>query len=156
MRPTPPEAIRGLTTSLLSGILPELISPWSQSQLRNSLALLGTIAAEWDGAADNLVRENEALQQLCRSAAELAAAERGTPFTESRQTLAVAAALPPAPNLRISTLAERNGRLWQVLQPVIEAAARADGTEPWLAPIRAALQPLLRGYVAARQLRIPM
>jgi hypothetical protein len=146
VRPNVPEIVRGLNASLVTGIMPEIASPWAQAQLRYMLGLLNTVAAEWDGAAENLVRENEALLRLCAGVAGQLRAELSE---ECLAGLFDVVALPATPNLRLSTLSERNDRLWRAAEPLIEIAA-ADGTA-LAADLKERLQPLLRGYVAARQ-----
>lgn len=153
MRPTPPEVIRGVSSNLMSGVLPELATPWAQAQLRYALTVLDSVANEWDGAVENLVRENAALQRFCRLAADTADQTPGDDLAARRQALVEAAALPATPDLRVSKLSARNDLLWSTVEPLVELIGGSDGTEDWYAPLRAELQPLLRAYVAARQWR---
>lgn len=156
MRPNAPESIRGVIASLIAGVLPELTTPWPQAQLRYSLGLLETIAAEWDGAVENLVHENESLQRICRVAAELAATPVGKPLARHGAALREAAVLAPPIILRVSVLSEFNNRLWEALLPVVEAVGGADETSVWAAAIKRDLQPVLHGYVKSRQFRTPV
>ncbi len=153
MRPNPPEAIRGVVATLAGGILPELSTPWTQAQLRYSMSLLESIAAEWDAAAENLVRENEDLQRVCRVISERADAHDGGPLIGHMASLRQAAALPPPPGLRLSMLSEFNKTLWTALEPVIDAVGATDDTAGWAASVKSELRPVLRAYVATRQFR---
>lgn len=154
MRPDVPEVVRGLTHTLGGSVLPQLAAPWAQAQVRYALAALDTVAYEWDAAADALVRENAALQRFCLSLATLAQRDAADPALTARsETLATAAALPAPPDLRLSTLSERNAVLWRAVEPLIELIVGPGEKEPWASQVRGELATLLRGYVGARGYR---
>lgn len=142
MRPTAPEILRGSANHLTSRLLPEMGPVWARSQAQQIAGLLGVLASECDVAADRLIRENEALRAFCERAA--GAVVLGESVCAP---LAEAAALPPTGDIRVSTLQERNDRLWSAVEPLIERAAWDE--LDW--GLRTELQPLLRAYVAARR-----
>jgi hypothetical protein len=145
MRPDVDEILRGVSRSLAAAIMPRLSMPWAQSQLQHVIGLLSGVAAEWDGAADQLVGENEALQQFCRCSAE-----HGTEETvQTRTALRDAADLPPLADFRISTLTRRNEELWYLVQPLVERAGRDDLDQQVLEELKS----LLRAYAAGRRQR---
>jgi hypothetical protein len=149
MRPNTPELVRGLSANLLTELLPRLDSAWAQAQLRSVVGVLESIAAEWDGAADQLVRENADLQRLCAAAGTVAeqagvAAELATLTPALRS----AATLPPTADLRLSTLAARNAALWEALIPLIELIAGPCEAAPWATGLKQELTPVLRRHVA--------
>lgn len=149
MRPNTPELVRGLSANLLMELLPRLDSAWAQAQLRSVVGVLESIAAEWDGAADQLVRENADLHRLCARAA--AAAERPDIDPELgalAPALSELAVLPPTADLRLSTLAARNAALWEALIPLIELIAGPCEAAPWAAGLKQEVAPLLRRHVA--------
>ncbi|HZQ36693.1 MAG TPA: hypothetical protein VFD32_12225 [Dehalococcoidia bacterium] len=149
MRPNTPELVRGLSANLLTELLPRLDSAWTQAQLRSVVGLLESIAAEWDGAADQLARENADLQNVCAQAA--AVCERPdaeAELTALARALRDAAALPPTPDLRLSTLAARNAVLWQAVIPLIELIAGPCEAASWAAGLKQVLGPVLRRHVA--------
>ncbi|HEY7295993.1 MAG TPA: hypothetical protein VH916_13185 [Dehalococcoidia bacterium] len=149
MRPNTPELAHGLSAHLLTEMLPRLESAWAQAQLRSVVGVLESIAAEWDGVADRLVRENEALQQACAAAA-VVAERAGTEAALAVQAVSLrsAASLPQAADLRLSTLGERNAGLWNALIPVIELIAGPCEAAPWAAELRQEIAPVLRRHVA--------
>ena len=149
MRPNTPELVRGLSANLMADLLPRLDSAWSQAQLRSVIGVLESIAAEWDGAADQLVRENADLQSLCGRAATTAE----QPSTDAAlaalaPALCEAAALPPATDLRLSTLAARNAALWDAVIPLIELIGGPCETAAWAAELKPVLVPILRRHIA--------
>jgi len=149
VRPNTPELVRGLSANLLTELLPRLDSAWAQAQLRSVVGVLESIAAEWDGAADHLVRENEALQQICTHAASLISDAGAAPaLAENAPALRPASTLPPAADLRLSTLAERNTALWTALIPLIELIVGPCEAAPWAADLKRELAPALRRHVA--------
>ena len=153
MRPNVPELVRGVSAALATSVIPQLPTAWSQAEVRYTLGILDTIAAEWDGAADNLVRENGALQRFATSAAALAAENDGLLPYPLQEALTDAAALPPVPDLRLSTLAERNDALWRAMIPLLELLGA--GTLPAVpaATLRAEIAPVLRRYATDRMPR---
>src|SRR5690349_13213402 len=124
MRPNTPELVRGVSANLLTELLPRLDSVWAQAQLRSVVGVLESIAAEWDGAADQLVRENADLQDICgRATSTVTRHKDEAKLAMLEQALRDAAALPPPPDLRLSTLATRNAALWEAVIPLIELIA---------------------------------
>jgi hypothetical protein len=152
VRPTASEVIRGVSRSLFDEILPELSSPWSQAQLRYALTALDTVANEWDAAVENLVRENARLEVFCRSAEEATVGFPDERFAAITRPLSAVLELSP-PDLRVSTLSERNNALWTAIEPLIEFLAAADEGPKRVVALRVELQSMLRDYVIARQYR---
>jgi hypothetical protein len=151
MRTAAPELLRYTIGGISRSVLPELTSPYALAQMRYAFSLLDTIAAEADGAADRLVRENDAVQTFLRTAhAAASGTDAAAPLHALLATLADGASLPAATDIKISTLAGRNDALWAAATPVIELLGEYDG-EPWTDALRAAARPLLRAYVAARR-----
>ncbi|MHB8576932.1 MAG: hypothetical protein ACYDCQ_16585 [Dehalococcoidia bacterium] len=145
MRPDAEEILRGVSRSLAAAIMPQLSSPWAQSQLQHVIGLLSGVAAEWDGAADQLMRENEALQQFCRRSSDSGIED----MAQTRIALRDAANLPPLADLRISTLTSRNEELWYLVEPLVERAGRDDLDQQVLAELKS----LLRAYATGRRQR---
>jgi len=155
IRPDVPELVRGLTQTLGGSVLPQLAAPWAQAQVRYALGVLDTVAYEWDGAADAFVRENTALQVLCRSLLALAGGDAADPALAAHaDALAAATALAEPSDLRLSTLGARNAALWQVVVPLIELSVGASEQGAWVSTVRDELGALLRGYVQARGYRL--
>lgn len=154
MRTPVPDLLRRTILGLSTTVLPEVSSPYAQSQLRYAFAVLDTVAAEWDGAADAMLRENEALQAFCRRAAEFAAGGDAPAVLRSlAPSLTDASALPPTPDIKLRTLAARNDALWPAAIAVIELVAANGSDAAWSVTLQAALRPLLRGYVEQRRYR---
>src|SRR5579875_1417587 len=151
MRTPASDLLRKTIGGLNATAVPELTTPYAHAQIRYAFSLLDTIAAEWDGAADMLSRENEAVQAFLRRA-HAAAADRDAPepLRALAPTLAGGASLPQAADIKISSLAARNDALWAAAIPLIELLGEHDG-EPWTDALRAEARPLLHAYVAARR-----
>ncbi len=144
MRPDGREILRGVSSTLVSSVLPQVGTPWAQSQLQYVLALLGVLGEEWDGAVDTFVRESDSLRRFCRHAAE-SSAPALTPY---RVALKEAAALPPPSDLRLTSVRALNDRLWHAVQPVIDLAGRDQLTDESLSE---ELRTVLREYTVARR-----
>ncbi|HZU75885.1 MAG TPA: hypothetical protein VFA70_03920 [Dehalococcoidia bacterium] len=153
MRPTVPELVRGISATLSAGVIPALQDPWLQAEVRYSLGVLETVALEWDGAADRLVRENDALQRFATFAAALGDEQRGALPEPLMAGLTEAATLPPAPDLRLTTLMERNAALWNAVIPLIELLGAESLPRPLAGQLQAEAAPLLRRHAAEHQLR---
>jgi len=150
MRTPVPLLLRHTIAGLAATLAPEVRSPYAQAELRYAFALLDTIAAEWDAAADTLVRENDAVQAFLRAAAAAARAPEAPPALAAlARPLEEEAALPPAADLRLSTLAARNDALWHAATPLLELLG-AEMQAPWAQPLIGMARPLLRAFVAAR------
>lgn len=143
MRPNADELLRGVATSLVSVIAPQIAAPFAQAQVQHIAGVLGMLAAEWDGAADQLVQENAALQRFCRLATECI--DPASPAGVA--TLQAAADLPPVTDFRLSTLRRRNAELWAAVESLLAPAA----TDELPASLTEGLKPLLRAYVSARR-----
>lgn len=105
MRPNSEEILRGVQTSLLTYILPEVQSAYARTELMVVLSLLGIVAGEWDGAAQRLLDDNATLRDLVRrsidalGAGDALAAELNALVNEAD------------PSLRVGDLVAANGRL---------------------------------------------
>lgn len=122
MRPNAVESLRGLQAALMQNILPELQTLFAQDVAQVSQMLIESLVAEWDGAADHLHRDNQAL-------ADLLARAQGAlgPAVESNEQVSAVVhnigdvlALPPEGSLAISKLTERNNALRAVLEQTLE------------------------------------
>jgi hypothetical protein len=150
MRTPVPILLRNTIAGLATTLASEIHSPYAQAELRYAFALLDTIAAEWDTAAETLVRENDAVQAFLQEAAAAARApEAPAELAALAGRLEAGATLPPATDLRLSTLAARNDALWEAATPLIELLGAASDA-PWAQPLIGKGRPLLRGFVAAR------
>lgn len=137
MRPSGEEILRGVQQSLLTYVLPEVQSAYARTELMVVLTLLGIVADEWDGAAQRLADDNDALRDLARRAADLGLADG----------LAAPAGKRDA-SLRISDLATTNDRLRAAiarLAPALEAGDSAPVRE-----LRAAVIEHLRAEAESR------
>ena len=153
MRTPTAELLRKTVGRLNESVVPELSTPYAHAQIRYAFSLLDTIAAEADGAADTLARENDAVQQFLHTAHVAAdAADAPERLRALAPALAEGASLPAAADIKLSSLAARNDALWAAATPVIELLGEHDG-EPWTDALRAAARPLLHAYVAARRYR---
>lgn len=154
MRTAPPDLLRRAMAGLAAGALTEVSSPYAQAQVRHVFALLDTVAAEWDEAADRLARENDALQAFCGRAAELITSiDAPQPARALAGPLLGAAALPPAADIKLHSLGARNDALWAAATPALELLATADAEAAWAAALTAEARPLLHAYVDARRYR---
>jgi hypothetical protein len=64
VRPTGLESIRAIQAALAEIVVPELTSPFAQDAAGTMQMLLESIAGEWDTAAEDLRKDNEALGAL--------------------------------------------------------------------------------------------
>jgi len=151
MRPQLPEIVSGLSAVLAKGILPEIGSAWAQSQIRFTQMLLDAMAAEWDTAVENLVRENEALRRFCSYAASCAGEDgNNADLSMHAATLRGASRAPAETSLHISVLSQQNDELWRAVEPLLALLGR-DGERDDLQNVQQALQPVLRRYVEVRR-----
>lgn len=114
MRPNGEELLRGIQGTLNTYILPEVQTAHARLELVLAQMLLGVIAAEWDGAAQRLVDDNEALRELARRGAE-ALATAGGPERAAVADELRSLADEADPSLHLSDLSTANGRLHDLL-----------------------------------------
>lgn len=147
MRPNGDEVLRGVQSSLLTYILPELQTAYARTELTIVQALLGIVAGEWDGAAQRLVDDNRSLRELARRGAEaLASQDDAAELADEVRSLAE----ETDPSLRLSDLSAANGRLRDALGRL---GAHLEGAEaPALRELRAALIERLRAEAESRAL----
>ena len=108
MRPNGEEVLRGLQASLLTYILPELQSRYAQTEVAITVALLGIVAGNWDGAAQRLVDDNAALRALAdRGADALTGLPQHAELAEALGSLANGSDA----SVRLSELSAANGQL---------------------------------------------
>lgn len=148
MRPTGIEALRAIQTALTEVIGPELQTAFAQDTAQMSQMLLESVIAEMDGAANDLLKDNDALVGLLgdfRAAAGAnadASEEISSAVTEIDEVLA----RPDPGSIAISDLAARNNELRAALETavrVLEGVVGDPAFEP-LAPVRAAMYRHLR------------
>jgi hypothetical protein len=78
MRPNQQEVLTGTMRALATYILPELQTDHARLELTLINILLGSVAVELDGAAQQLVDDNAALRALARRGADALAASDGS------------------------------------------------------------------------------
>ncbi len=147
MRPNGEELLRGLQGSLSTYILPELQSAYARSELMITSALLGIVAAQWDGAAQRLVDGNAALRELARRGADALAGEDAVLADELR-----ALADDADPSVRLSDLSAANDRLRAALGRLSVLLLERDA--PALVELRTALFEHLRQEAEAQSLSL--
>ena len=126
MRPTALEVLRGLQGALMSDIAPEVQSLFGQDALQTTQMLLELLANEVDGAADSLVRDNEALTEVLASGVEAV-----RPFDKGlAEEMAAALAKPQDRSLIISALTARNQRLRGLLERLLVVCEDAVESAP--------------------------
>ena len=127
--------LRGLQGVLASDIGREVQSLFGQDTLQTSQMVLEMLANELDGAADSLVRDNEALGELLgRGAGAVHSLDAG--LAEETQA---ALAEQTDGSLKISALSTRNSRLRGLLERLLVVCedAAAGGKHAALMAVRA-------------------
>jgi hypothetical protein len=71
MRPNGQELLRGVQSSLITYVLPELQTEYARTELMLAHVLLGIVAGEWDGAAQQLIDDNAALRELAHRGSDV-------------------------------------------------------------------------------------
>ncbi|MGB2695792.1 MAG: hypothetical protein WBD55_11490 [Dehalococcoidia bacterium] len=142
MRPNSEEILRGVQTSLLTYILPEVQRAYARTELMVVLSLLGIVAGEWDGAAQRLVDNNAALRDLARRGIDALGADHA--LADELRSLANEA----DPSLRIGDLAAANGRLRTSLAGLATHLAESDASDA--SAVRAAIIAHLRAEAEAQ------
>ena len=108
MRPNAEEVLRGVQSSLLTYILPELQTEYARTEVMLVSALLGIVAAQADGAAQRLVDDNASLRELAgRGAIALARDPARAELAEALGSLANGSDA----SVRLSELSAANGQL---------------------------------------------
>jgi hypothetical protein len=130
VRPNGQEVLRGVQAALATYILPEVQTAYARTELMAMLALLGMTAEEWDGAAQRLVDDNDALRGLARRAAETI--DGADQASELR-----ALAEQRVASVRISDLSSPNAALREALSRLAPLLEASDA--PALRELRAAL-----------------
>lgn len=139
MRPNGEEVLRGVQSSLMTYVLPELQSQYAQTELMVVLALLGIVAGQWDSAAQRLVDDNAALRELAgRGAQALAGAPEHAELADALRPLAQGVDA----SVRLAELSATNGQLRAALARL--GAAGQDSDAPALRELRAAVIDHLR------------
>lgn len=134
MRPNSEELLRGVQSSLITYVLPELQSEYARTELMLAHVLLGIVAGEWEGAAQQLIDDNAALRDL----AARAAAVTGAPIADELRSLSSEADA----TLRLSELSSANDRLRDAIGRLGVALQDADAAP--LRELRAAVIERLR------------
>jgi len=123
MRPTGLESIRAIQAALADIIVPELTSAFAQDAAGAVQMLLESLAGDWDTAAEDLRRDNEALSVLLASSRD--ALDRALPGNKS-----LASTVTDIENrlreiqddsLTLSSLASRNHALGALLERILVA-----------------------------------
>lgn len=150
MRPNAVEIVRGLQTTLMTEILPEVASAYGQERLQMALFLTENLAQMWDTQVEDLVHDNREMREILRQAtaaiAALPPAHRPRELRELASSLRAAARGRDEGSLALSALAKRNeelGRLLERLAVVCEDAVGDPGLEP-LMPVRQRIYAHLR------------
>ena len=111
MRPNGEELLRGLQGTLMTYVLPEVHSEHARLEVMLAVAMLGVLADEWDGAAQRLAENNDALRSLAASAAGALDSHDAGDLVRQLRALAEERDV----SLRISDLTETNDRLKDAL-----------------------------------------
>ncbi len=155
MRPSAIESLRGVQAALATVILPELQTMFAQDSAQTLQMLIESIAGEWDTTAEDLRRDNLALQEMLDQAQRaLSALPKGNESAASVvKEIDGALAAPADDSVALSALSARNARLRAALEALLvflEDAAGAPGAEPLMALRRSAYEHLrevaLRGW----------
>lgn len=124
MRPNAIEVLRGLQGALMADIGPEVQSLFGQDMLQTVQMLLESVTNELDGAADSLVRDNQALRALLTRGADAVRTLDGGLAEE----IADALDEPVDPSLTITALAAHNQRIRGLLERLLVICEDAVGT----------------------------
>lgn len=141
MRPNAEEIVRGVQTSLLTLVLPEIQTEYTRTQVTLMYVLLGIVANGLDGGYERLLADNSTLRELAARAADAVGAQ--DVLANDLRSLA-----STEPSLRLSELASTNMALAMALARVAASDA------PELASIRAEIIDWLRGDAEARSLAL--
>ncbi len=148
MRPTGIEALRAVQTALTEVIGPELQTAFAQDTAQMSQMLLESVIAEMDGAASDLLKDNDALAGLLEDfrAAASASANTSQELSSAIKESDGALARPDAASMAINELAARNKELRAALETAVQALEGVidDSAFEPLAPVRAAMYRHLR------------
>lgn len=134
MRPNSQELLRGVQSSLITYVLPELQTEYARTELMLAHLLLGIVAGEWDGAAQQLIDDNAALRELAHRGSESA----GEPLATDLRTLSA----ETDHSLRLSELSACNDRLRDAIGRL--GVALQDADAPSQRELRAAVIARLR------------
>ena len=108
MRPNAEEVLRGVQSSLLTYVLPEVQTEYARTEVMLVSALLGIVAAQSDGAAQRLADDNASLRELAgRGAQALAGDPAHAELAEALGSLANGSDA----SVRLSELSAANGQL---------------------------------------------
>jgi len=139
MRPNAEEIVRGVQTSLLSIVLPEVQTEYTRTQVTLMYVLLGIVANSLDGAHERLLADNGTLRELAARAANTV----GTQDVLANELRSLAST---EPSPRLSELSSANMALAEALAGVTSSDA------PELASIREQVIDWLRADAEARSL----
>jgi len=108
MRPNAEEVLRGVQSSLLTYVLPEVQTEYARTEVMLVSALLGIVAAQCDGAAQRLADDNASLRELAgRGAQALAGDPAHAELAEALGSLTNGSDA----SVRLSELSAANGQL---------------------------------------------
>lgn len=110
-----------MQAALTEAIAPELQTMFAQDVGQVIQMLIESVVSEWDAAADNLHRDNQAMSDLLsRARDELKPIAAGNDRASLLvQEVGRVLGEPPLDSLRISRLSERNGKLREVLEHLL-------------------------------------
>lgn len=134
MRPNSEELLRGVQSSLITYVLPELQTEYAKTELMLAHVLLGIVAGEWDSAAQQLIDDNAALRELAHRGSDVL----GTPLAGELRSLAAES----DHSLRLSELSLANDRLRDAIGRL--GVALQDADSPSQGDLRAAIIERLR------------
>lgn len=137
MRPNNQELLRGIKTTLVEVVAPELQTAYARAQLGLAISALDMVTAQWDTEAQSLLDENRSLTVHFQEAADAlrsvdVAARDG--LVELANELVEAAQQKETKDCRLSTLAERNNHLKALLVRLVKVCDEAM-TNPDLKPL---------------------
>jgi hypothetical protein len=153
MRPNGSESIRAIQSALADVIAPALPSPFAQDAAQTLQMLLESLAAEWDSAADQLRRDNKAIEELLISSREAMkpAADGNESFSAAVSEIEQRLSEDVADSIAIPALSFRNDTLRGTLEQTLMAFEdmTADQTSAGITAVRGAIYGHLRD-VASR------
>lgn len=142
MRPTGLEAMNALRAGLAEVLGPELQSDFAIDTAQTLQMLIESLASEWDTAAEDLRRDNEALTQLLADLRDVLTQD-GNHERDTIVRLIDEAVAPDGESLALSALSGRNKQLRGALERAIDAVEDSPDDQG-LAPVRAAVYSHLR------------
>jgi hypothetical protein len=146
--------LKAIQTGVMSHFAPELTSNYAKAQFAFSMILFGVATRDYDTAVPDLIEHNQTLRALLAKT-DAALTDVNTAAADDAR-VAIAAAPPIAPSLRLSDLRAENEALRAIIAgmaPIIEPAAD-DPALAALAGVRAEIFDYLKADAKKRTVPI--